>query len=173
MTNRLHELDYIKLERTRAKLLYKLAEVDIELAERRQQNRKVIKVEEQAWFHTGDASGMKLDMLVARLVTPELGFNVYNMTSFVGELPPGYQEGAYHTHGEAIKYYLSGEGEEDINGERVKVKAGDCAFIPANVWHGTQNTGSEPLRFFAVAQFQGTHLQVPTPRQVREDLRIE
>ncbi|HKZ51219.1 MAG TPA: cupin domain-containing protein, partial [Dehalococcoidia bacterium] len=72
---------------------------------------------------------------------------------------------------EAIKYYLSGKGAEIIGDKRYEVEAGDVGFIPAHVWHGTQNTGSEPLRFLAVVQSTGTPLLKPIVFRIREDLR--
>jgi mannose-6-phosphate isomerase-like protein (cupin superfamily) len=45
------------------------------------------------------------------------------------------------------------------------VEAGDLAFIPANIWHGTENTGQEPMVFIAFHQLPGTHLPVPAPWQ--------
>ena len=40
---------------------------------------------------------------------------------------------------------------------------GDFVFIPANVWHGTQNPYDEPLRFYAVAMQPGNPVQTAAP----------
>ena len=74
-------------------------------------------------------------------------------------------DGAFHTHGDAVKYYLEGKGKEIIGDEEIEVEPGDLAFIPANVWHGTENTGDEPLVFVAFHQIPGTQLPVPASWQ--------
>ena len=60
-----------------------------------------------------------------------------------------------HPGSEEILYYLSGEGEqmvEDGLGTPMvrHVRAGEMAYIPAGVYHGTENTGSEPMHLLAV-----------------------
>jgi oxalate decarboxylase/phosphoglucose isomerase-like protein (cupin superfamily) len=60
-----------------------------------------------------------------------------------------------HPGSEEILYYVSGEGEqmvEDARGEPMyrHVRPGDMTYIPAGVYHGTQNTGWEPMRLVAV-----------------------
>lgn len=60
-----------------------------------------------------------------------------------------------HPGSEEVLYYVSGEGEqmvEDDDGTpRYRhVKAGDAAYIPAGVYHGTENTGWEPMRLIAI-----------------------
>ncbi|HXG35423.1 MAG TPA: cupin domain-containing protein [Dehalococcoidia bacterium] len=173
MVKELEKATYIELERRRHQILWELGKVEEELQARRKQDRKVTRAEEVEWIPSGELhstrqSGMKL----GRLVTPEMGFNVYTIRAFLAEVAPGAQEGAYHSHGEAIKYYLSGEAEEIIGDHRIKVKAGDCAFIPANVYHGTQNLGPEPTRYLAVVQYPGTSLQIPAYFKPREDLHV-
>jgi oxalate decarboxylase/phosphoglucose isomerase-like protein (cupin superfamily) len=60
-----------------------------------------------------------------------------------------------HPGSEEVLYYISGEGEqmvEDADGRPTwrHVKAGDMTYIPAGVYHGTENTGWEPMRLLAV-----------------------
>jgi oxalate decarboxylase/phosphoglucose isomerase-like protein (cupin superfamily) len=60
-----------------------------------------------------------------------------------------------HPGSEEILYYLAGEGEqmiEDAAGTPMyrHVLAGEMAYIPAGVYHGTENTGSEPMHLLAV-----------------------
>jgi oxalate decarboxylase/phosphoglucose isomerase-like protein (cupin superfamily) len=60
-----------------------------------------------------------------------------------------------HPGSEEILYYLSGEGEqmiEDDGGTPMfrHVRAGEMAYIPEGVYHGTENTGSEPMHLLAV-----------------------
>ena len=60
-----------------------------------------------------------------------------------------------HAGSEEVLYYLSGEGEqmvEDDDGRPMyrHVRAGDATYIPAGVYHGTENTGWEPMRLVAI-----------------------
>lgn len=60
-----------------------------------------------------------------------------------------------HPGSEEVLYYVSGEGEqmvEDDQGQPMfrHVRAGDMTYIPAGVYHGTENTGSEPMYLLAV-----------------------
>jgi oxalate decarboxylase/phosphoglucose isomerase-like protein (cupin superfamily) len=60
-----------------------------------------------------------------------------------------------HPGSEETLYYISGEGEqmvEDENGRPMTrdVRPGDATFIPAGVYHGTHNTGWEPMRLLAI-----------------------
>ena len=97
------------------------------------------------------------------VIAPELGFDIYNIHLFVAGPPPKVEAGRYHTHGDALKFYLRGRGYEFIGDQRFEVKAGDFLHVPANIWHGTQNPYDEPLRFYAVAQQPGNPVQMPAP----------
>lgn len=60
-----------------------------------------------------------------------------------------------HPGSEEILYYISGEGEqmvEDPDGNPMfrHVKAGEMTYIPEGVYHGTENTGAEPMYLLAV-----------------------
>src|SRR4029078_7170362 len=60
-----------------------------------------------------------------------------------------------HPGSEEVLYYVSGEGRqmvEDDDGTPMyrDVRAGDAAYIPAGVYHGTENTGWEPMRLIAI-----------------------
>jgi oxalate decarboxylase/phosphoglucose isomerase-like protein (cupin superfamily) len=60
-----------------------------------------------------------------------------------------------HPGSEEVLYYLAGEGEqmiEDDDGKPIvrHVRAGEMAYIPEGVYHGTENTGSEPMHLLAV-----------------------
>ena len=56
---------------------------------------------------------------------------------------------AYHSYGEAVKFYLKGRNREIIGGEEYDVEAG----------------------FFAVTQGRRTPLAVQVPFKMRDDLR--
>src|SRR3990170_7944937 len=164
------KMDDWQLGRRRHQLIQEMGELEEEMNKRRAQDRHIMKKDEWQWEERSGI-GMQVPQRAAPLVNPMLGFNCYNFNAFVAERPPGSQFGAYHMHGEAIKYYLSGKGVEIIGDKRYEVEAGDVGFIPAHVWHGTQNTGSEPLRFLAVVQGTGTPLLKPIVFRIREDLR--
>jgi oxalate decarboxylase/phosphoglucose isomerase-like protein (cupin superfamily) len=60
-----------------------------------------------------------------------------------------------HPTSDEILYVISGQGRqmvEDDSGEPMyeDVKAGDMVYIPEAVYHGTENTGWEPMRILAV-----------------------
>lgn len=95
------------------------------------------------------------------IIGPELGFDIYNFHLFTSGRAAGSDR--YHTHGDAVKYYVAGRGFEVIGDQRFEVGAGDFMHVPANVWHGTENPYDEPLVFLAAQQFPGTLRQVPTP----------
>lgn len=95
------------------------------------------------------------------IVGPEMGFNVHNLHIFTSGRA-GESE-RYHTHGDALKYYIKGGGQELIGEDRFDVKVGDFCHVPANIWHGTENPNPEPLVFLAAQQFPGTYRQVSTP----------
>lgn len=58
----------------------------------------------------------------------------------------------WHVHEKEteIFYFVSGCGTADDNGAEVAVSAGDCIVTPDGCGHAVKNTGSEPLKFFAV-----------------------
>jgi len=60
-----------------------------------------------------------------------------------------------HPGSDEILYVLAGEGRqmvEDDEGTPMyrQVRTGDMVFIPDSVFHGTENTGWEPMRLLAV-----------------------
>ena len=60
-----------------------------------------------------------------------------------------------HPGSEEVLYYVTGEGRQMVEDEAGNpmyrdVRAGDAAYIPAGVFHGTENTGWEPMRLIAV-----------------------
>jgi quercetin dioxygenase-like cupin family protein len=164
------KLPYDELHRSRQELLYEVYKIEEELEERRKENKHLIRAEDLQWTVPRKVISMKLQGRVSYLVHPALGFNTYNLFVFQYELPPHYEEGTYHKHQEAIKYYLSGRAREIIGDKTYDVKTGDTIFIPANEWHGTQNPYDEPCRFLAVIMWDNTHIQKPAPFVVRKDL---
>ena len=95
------------------------------------------------------------------IVGPELGFDIYNFHVFTSGRAGGSER--YHSHGDAVKFYVAGHGYEVVGDERFEVNVGDFMHVPGNIWHGTENPHDEPLTFLAAQQFVGTFRQVPTP----------
>ncbi len=123
------------------------------LDKRRKQNRLHVPADEADIEHAGPNQRM--------IVGPELGFNVHNLHVFTSGRAGGSER--YHTHGDALKFYIKGGGFETIGDERFEVRVGDFCHVPANIWHGTENPNPEPLVFLAAQQFPGTYRQVATP----------
>ncbi|MDP6550119.1 MAG: cupin domain-containing protein [Dehalococcoidia bacterium] len=166
MPDELDALSPAQLAQRRDMILHRFGRIEEEFDRRRQENRLLAKATDILWesassVHPTQQEGHRL----ARIISPELGFNIHTFRVFQREIGGGGVEGAYHTHGDAVKYYLNGRGKEIIGEEEYEVEAGDLAFIPANIWHGTENTGLEPMVFIAFHQLPGTHLPVPAPWQ--------
>lgn len=160
MTPDYSKMGTLELISQRYKLIQECSRLEEELNIRRQADRHLMR-QEELQFSEVHASGLKhkkSSHMTARAVAPELGFNAHNLQAFFDRVPAGSTEGAYHMHGEAIKYYISGKGIERIGDKSYEVKAGDTLFVPASVWHGSENPGPEPLLFFAV-----THSMLSVP----------
>ena len=166
MPTNFHDLSPNDLAGRRNLILNHFGRIDSEFDRRRQENRLLVKSEEVEWepasrVHPTQQEGH----LLARIISPELGFNIHTFRVFKRQIAGRGTDGAFHTHGDAIKYYLSGTGKEIIGDQEIEVQPGDMAFIPANVWHGTENTGDDPMVFIAFHQIPGTQLPVPAAWQ--------
>ena len=166
MAMKLNELSPAELAQRRDTILRSFGRIDEEFDRRRQENRLLVKGDDVMWetasrVHPTEQKGH----LLARVISPELGFNIHTFRVFKRQIPSRETDGAFHTHGDAVKYYLEGKGKEIIGEEEIEVEPGDLAFIPANVWHGTENTGDEPMVFIAFHQIPGTQLPVPASWQ--------
>ena len=66
-------------------------------------------------------------------------------------MPPGFAH-RFHRHPgmEEIIYVISGRAEQWVDRESRVLGPGDTAHIPADVVHGTYNTGEETLVFLAM-----------------------
>ena len=60
-----------------------------------------------------------------------------------------------HAH-ETFLYILAGTGTVDVDAQTVDVKAGDSILVPRWSLHQTTNTGTSPLEFIAVTDYQLT-----------------
>ena len=166
MPEELQSLTPAELVRRRNLILHEFGPIEIEFDRRRKEGRLLARAEDIQWeaasaVHPTQQEGHRL----ARIISPELGFDIHTFRVFQREIAAGGVEGAFHTHGDAVKYYLRGKGKEIIGKDEYQVEAGDLAFIPANIWHGTENMGDEPMVFIAFHQIPGTHLPVPASWQ--------
>ncbi|MFC4248817.1 cupin domain-containing protein [Natribaculum luteum] len=84
------------------------------------------------------------------MATPDVN-DSERLSAGVVQLEPGRGH-ELHTHPDSdeVLYVVSGEGEQTVAGETREVAAGEMIYIPADVEHGTQNTGWETLKLLAV-----------------------
>lgn len=55
-----------------------------------------------------------------------------------------------HPNSDEMLYVIRGEAEQTIDDETRTISEGDMLYIPEGVYHGTMNTGWEPLILIAV-----------------------
>ena len=166
MVDDLRSMSPAGLAQRRDLLLTEFRRIEFEFDRKRKEDKRLVRRDQLVWEPVGAIHPMQQEgHRLARLISPELGFAIHTFRVFQREIAPGGVEAAFHTHGDAVKYYLRGSGKEVIGEGEYEVRAGDLAFIPANVWHGTENTGDEPMVFIAFLQLPGTHLPVPAPWQ--------
>lgn len=163
MTDDLGQLDATELYGRRQALLGELGQLDLEFERRRAAKRRHVRADELTWTPASKMNPTTAAIELCQIVSPELGFDIYNMHMFKIRIPPRTEGGRYHRHGDAIKHYLSGRAIEMIGDETYEVEAGDFIHIPANVVHGTQNPFDEPCEILAAQQFPGTYTQVSAP----------
>jgi oxalate decarboxylase/phosphoglucose isomerase-like protein (cupin superfamily) len=77
-----------------------------------------------------------------------------------------------HPGADEVIYVLSGEGDQMLDDQpAVRVKPGDCIWIPKDVYHSTINQGSEPMILLVVyspagaedALWQDPNVQITAP----------
>ena len=92
------------------------------------------------------------------------------LTVGIAEVGPDAHDFHPHRHAPPEVYHiLAGEGVVTVAGTDHPVRAGATVFIPANAWHGTRNTGREPLRLlyvFAVDSFADVVYEFPAEGEV-------
>ena len=166
----IQSLDPGQLAARRDEILNHFSRIHSEFDRRRGENRLLVKGEDIQWESASRVHPTQQEgHLLARIISPELGFNIHTFRVFKRQIGGGGVDGAFHTHGDAVKYYLEGKGKEIIDDQEVEVSPGDLAFILANIWHGTENTGDDPMVFIAFHQIPGTHLPIPAPWQYHAD----
>lgn len=155
-------MDERELYRYRTEVVEHFSKIEMELEQRRQQNRHHLRGSEVDWQPIAPwISSLKTEIEWKPLIMPERGFPAYNFYSFMLKIPPRSRSKKYHVHGQAIKYYLKGRGIEHIGDQTYEVEAGDFMLVPANVWHGTENPTDEPIEIYGVQMVDGTYVQVP------------
>ena len=87
-----------------------------------------------------------IDMEVRWLITAD---SVGSRKTVVGRtvLKPGSKHDIHrHPNAEEWEYVISGSAIKHIGDGHVRLSAGDVVFVPANVYHGMENTSdSEPV----------------------------
>lgn len=67
------------------------------------------------------------------------------------EVAPGHGQ-ALHSHApEQVYVVVAGRGRMRVGEEVAEVRAGELVFIPSNVTHGIENTGSESLVYISAS----------------------
>jgi quercetin dioxygenase-like cupin family protein len=74
------------------------------------------------------------------------GTGTKNTTVVYFELEPGCRLGTHTDSAEEILLILEGEAEATVGEERVRVRAGDMAVVPAMVPHALRNAGDQTVR---------------------------
>jgi len=70
-----------------------------------------------------------------------------NMQIVVMTIPPGGEIGAEtHPETDQVLFFVDGEGESVLDGERTPVTPGHLVFVRAGIHHNFINTGDTPLR---------------------------
>jgi mannose-6-phosphate isomerase-like protein (cupin superfamily) len=70
-----------------------------------------------------------------------------NMQIVVMTIPPGGEIGAEtHPETDQVLFFVDGEGESVLDGERTPVTPGHLVFVRAGTHHNFINTGDTPLR---------------------------
>src|SRR3954463_15012016 len=89
-----------------------------------------------------------VDMDVRWLLTREsvgAEHSVFGITVF----PPGSKHDIHrHPNAEEFEYLVSGHGIARVGDVDVELGPGEVVFVPANDYHGFENTGDEPVFMF-------------------------
>jgi len=102
---------------------------------------KVLKISEGQHFTMGTGENW-------RVVYPEMGAK--NITLNYAVHAPGTVFTPHvHEESEDVIIVLKGKGEIRSGDSLLPFEAGDALYVPAGVFHGTINTGDEPLVMFS------------------------
>jgi len=85
----------------------------------------------------------------------------------VEEMSPGRKMRIHkHLVNDELIFIHKGEGTLTLDEELIKVKTGDVVYVPRNVWHGLDNTGTENLSMvfqYTPAGFEEYFIENGTP----------
>jgi len=101
---------------------------------------------------TNDVDTLEFDWGIIHMLSEErvTGAQTFSFGHVVLQPGKGHIRHNHPTADEII-YVVSGEADQMLDDEpAVRVKAGDCIWIPKGVYHSTVNTGSEPIVLIVV-----------------------
>jgi mannose-6-phosphate isomerase-like protein (cupin superfamily) len=84
-----------------------------------------------------------------KILYPEMGSDKLTFNYFEHE-PGATFTPHVHENSVDLIIILSGSGQIVSNDDTVKFESGDILYVPAGVYHGTTNTGEEPLVMFSI-----------------------
>ena len=95
-----------------------------------------------------DVDALVFDWGTVRILSEPAVTGAERFSFGVVELQPGKGHDRHnHPGAEEIIYVLEGEGEQMVDDRPpVKVGPGASIYVPADVFHSTLNTGTQPLR---------------------------
>ncbi len=102
---------------------------------------KVLKISEGQYFKMGTGENW-------RVVYPEMGAK--NVTlNYAVHAPGSVFTPHVHEESEDVIVVLEGSGQIRSGDRLLPFQAGDVLYVPAGVFHGTTNTGDEPVVMFS------------------------
>jgi oxalate decarboxylase/phosphoglucose isomerase-like protein (cupin superfamily) len=99
-----------------------------------------------------DVENLQFDWGIIHMLNREKVTGGKTMSFGTVELQPGKGHVRHnHPTADEIIYVVSGEADQMLDDmPPVRVKAGDCIWIPQGVYHSTINTGNDPIRLIVV-----------------------
>ena len=95
----------------------------------------------------------------------------------VEDMSPGRKMRIHkHLKNDELIFIHKGEGTLTLDEESIKVKVGDVVFVPRNIWHGLDNTGTENLLMvfqYSPAGFEEFFIENGTPVGMQAKERSE
>lgn len=98
------------------------------------------------------------------------GLGTASVAAVLFEIDPGNELATHTDSAEEVLLVLAGEGEVHVDGEIVRVRAGDVAVVPAMAPHGARAVGDTTLRvigFFSSSTVVSTFEQPIGPEGER------
>ncbi len=101
---------------------------------------------------TDDVDKLEFDWGIIHMLSTEkvTGGTTFSFGHVVLQVDQGHVRHNHPTADEVI-YVISGEGDQMLDDEEpVRIKAGDCVWIPKGIYHSTINRGTEPMHLIVV-----------------------